>query len=35
VVASIDSLVADVKADPAKYLQHVDVTVDMFGGDKK
>lgn len=35
VISTIDSLVADVKADPAKYLQHVDVTVDMFGGEKK
>ncbi len=35
VIVSIDSLVADVKADPAKYLKHVEVTVDMFGGEKK
>ncbi len=32
---NIDSLIADVKANPEKYLKHIDITVDMFGGDKK
>jgi len=35
VVKQVDNLIADVKANPEKYLKHVDVSVDMFGGDKK
>ncbi|MCF7801269.1 MAG: MlaD family protein [Candidatus Marinimicrobia bacterium] len=34
VVANVDSLVSDVQRNPAKYLEPVEVRVDMFGGKK-
>lgn len=34
VLVSVDSLIADVRKNPAKYLESVEVRVDMFGGKK-
>lgn len=34
VMVSIDSLISDVRENPAKYLESVEVRVDMFGGKK-
>jgi len=31
----VNELIADIKANPEKYLKHIDVSVDMFGGEKK